>query len=229
MERWCVLVWLSQSPFFRLTGLVKLDARIKQGVIMYKALFASLLAGCVVGERKPDGADWNPLQGQGSTGVSTNPEDAGASSGSSGSSGGSGGSSGGGSGGGGATTPSGSGGETAAEVALPMTEDAYTVMATYGINDTEVVLECDADTDLLVRTGVLKSGAIRYSINGQQYDGSMVGPISLGFNGDALLMEAHSEAMFGTSVREYYTSVGYSNVSEVSPATWVGLCQPLGE
>ncbi len=192
---------------------------------MYKVLLVSLLAGCVVGERKPDGADWNPLQGQGSTGVSTNPEDAGASSGSSGGSGGGGG----GGGGGGSTTPSGSGGETTAEVALPMTEDAYTVMATYGVNDTEVVLECDADTDLLVRTGVLKTGAIRYSINGQQYDGSMVGPISLGFSGDALTMEPHSEAMFGISVREYYTSIGYSNVSEVSPATWVGLCQPLGE
>ena len=49
------------------------------------------------------------------------------------------------------------------------------------------------------------------------------------YGGDILEMEPHAERHFGSSPREYYIEVGYSNPSEVAPATWVGLCVPTGE
>ena len=31
------------------------------------------------------------------------------------------------------------------------------------------------------------------------------------------------------SPRDYYASLGYSNITEVSKASWMGLCLPMGE
>lgn len=101
--------------------------------------------------------------------------------------------------------------------------------ADFGLNDTELTVECDADTDLLVRVSVLQTGVMRYSISGQQYEAGFSAPMSFQFGGDAVVMEAHSQTFFGDSNREFFLENGYGNPTEVSPAVWVGLCQPLGE